>query len=309
MKHLDLSLENPEKLQQVAHALSSELRLNILRLLDECSMNVQELSQRLHMPISTVSNSLVVLEEAELIRTERQNGVRGLAKLCSRRNDTLSIRLHGVAHKEITSRFYSMPIGAFMDCSITPTCGMLSSAGAIGEQDAVAPFYDPLRFEAQLLWFKQGYVEYRFADPIQNSPALQALEVSFEACSEAPNYRVDWPSDITVSINDVELGTWCCPGDFGGRQGQYTPLWWRSFNTQYGMLKRWRVTRTGTFLNDERISDITLDDLYRAHQPYISIRIAVKQDAEHVGGINLFGDKFGDYRQSIVLRLDTLEND
>ncbi len=309
MQHLDLSFKNSEKLQQVAHALSSELRLNILRLLDECSMNVQELSQRLHMPMSTVSNSLIVLEEADLIRTERQNGVRGLAKLCSRYHDTLSIRLRGATHKEITSCFYSMPIGAFMDCSITPTCGMLSANGAIGEQDTVAPFYDPFRIEAQLLWFKQGYVEYRFADPVQNSSALHELEVSFEACPESPNYNVNWLSDITVSINDVELGTWCCLGDFGGRKGQHTPVRWRSFNTQYGVLKRWHVTQTGTFIDDERISDITLDDLYRISQPYISVCIAVKQDAEHVGGINLFGDKFGDYPQSIVLRLDMCEND
>ncbi len=308
MKHLELSLEYPEKLQKVAHALSSDLRLNILRLLDECSMNVLELSQRLGMPISTVSNSVVVLEEAELIRTERQNGVRGVAKLCSRRKDTLSIRLSGVVQREVQSYFASMPIGAFTDCSITPTCGMLSQDWHIGEHDNVASFYAPARFEAQLLWFQHGYVEYRFANPPVKKQDVQTMEVSFEACSEAPNYRMDWPSDITVSVNGVELGTWCCPGDFGGRQGRYSPEWWLPSSTQYGMLKRWRVDHTGCYLDDVRISDVTLADLDWGDMPYVSIKIAVKENAEHPGGINLFGEKFGDHNQAIVMRLDYKES-
>ena len=78
MKHMDLNLSDPGRLQKVAHALSNELRLKILSLLDECSMNVQELSQRLGEPVSTVSNSIVVLEAADLIRTERLSGVRGV---------------------------------------------------------------------------------------------------------------------------------------------------------------------------------------------------------------------------------------
>ncbi len=308
MKHLELSLENPEKLQRVAHALSSELRLNILKLLDECSMNVLELSQRLNVPISTVSNSVVVLEDAELIRTERQSGVRGMSKLCSRRNDTVGILLGGVARRESVSYFHNMPIGAYTDCDVVPTCGLLSSRSNIGEHDNVASFYDPGRFEAQLLWFQQGFVEYRFSNQVLKDHALKTLEVSFEACSEAPNYRKDWPSDITVSINDAELGTWCCPGDFGGRQGRYTPEWWLPSSTQYGMLKRWRVDHRGCYLDDERISNVTLDALQLADKPYISVKIGVKPDAAHQGGINLFGEHFGDYHQAIVMRLDCKEN-
>ena len=52
--------------------------LSILALLDECSMNVLELSQRLEVPISTVSNSIVVLEEADLIRAMKERSFRSL---------------------------------------------------------------------------------------------------------------------------------------------------------------------------------------------------------------------------------------
>ena len=209
MKYMELSLYDSARLQKVAHALSSELRLKILMLLDECSMNVLELSQRLGVPISTVSNSIVVLEEADLIRTERQNGVRGVSKLCSRKKDSISIRLDHFAKREVESFFYNMPIGAYSDCVINPTCGLLSHETNIGENDNPATFYDPNRYEAQLLWFRQGFVEYRFSNQVLKTHDVRCLEVSFEACSEAPNYRLDWPSDISVGINGQELGVWC----------------------------------------------------------------------------------------------------
>ena len=133
MKHMNLNLSEPARLQKVAHALSNELRLKILALLDECSMNVLELSQRLDMPVSTVSNSIVVLEEADLIRTERQSGVRGVSKLCSRKKDTISIQLANMARRELESFFFNMPIGAYSDFDVTPTCGLLSHERNLGE--------------------------------------------------------------------------------------------------------------------------------------------------------------------------------
>ena len=304
MKHMELNLSDPEKLRKVAHALSNELRMKILSLLDECSMNVLELSQRLGEPISTVSNSIVVLEDADLIRTERQNGVRGVSKLCSRKKDHISIHLANTAKREWESFFYNMPIGAYTDFDVTPTCGLLSHEKNIGENDNPASFYDPERFQTQLLWIQQGYVEYRFSSQLLTERETRCLAISFEACSEAPNYRKDWPSDITVTINGVELGTWCCPGDFGGRQGRFTPEWWMPSSTQYGHLKRWRVDNDGCYLDDERISDVTLEKLHLTDKPYIAVRIGVKPNAVHQGGINLFGDKFGDHNQAIVLRLD-----
>ena len=304
MKHMNLSLSEPAGLQKVAHALSNELRLKILSLLDERSMNVLELSQRLNMPISTVSNSITVLEEADLIRTERQSGVRGVSKLCSRKKDNITIQLAKTAKRELESFFYHMPIGAYSDFVVTPTCGLLSHERNIGKNDNPATFYDPARFQAQLLWFQQGYVEYRFSSHALMEQEAQCLAIAFEACSEAPNYRKDWPSDITVSINGVELGTWCCPGDFGGRQGRCTPEWWLPSSTQYGLLKRWKVMADGCYLDDVRISDVTLEQLHLTDKPYIAVRIGVKPDAVHQGGINLFGERFGDHNQAIVMRLE-----
>ena len=307
MKHMELDLTDPNKLQIVARALSSDLRLKILELLNERSMNIIELAQKLEVPISTVSNSIVILEEADLIRTERQTGVRGVMKLCSRKKDNIAIRLVMPNGHEIQSHYQMMPIGHYTDISVTPVCGLLSDVRSIGEQDDVSSFYDQMRYDAQLLWFQQGYVEYRFSNRILKDNHLKCIEISFEACSEAPNYRMDWPSDISVFLNGVEIGTWLCPGDFGGRQGKFSPLWWDQSSTQYGILKRWRVDETGAYLDDVRISDVTLSDLGIMESSFIRLSIAVKKDAVHQGGINLFGEKFGDYNQAIMMRLDYIE--
>lgn len=307
MKHLYLSLDNLEELQKVSRALSSELRLRILELLDERSMNIIELSQRLDMPVSTVSNSIVVLEEADLIRTERQTGVRGVMKLCSRKRDDVTIALCRPRQREIQTHFQSMKIGHYSDCGIVPVCGLLGENSYIGEQDDESAFYHPDRLDAQLLWFQHGFVEYRFSTQPIKGKSIKCLELSFEACSEAPNYRTDWPSDITVYMNGRELGTWCCPGDFGGRQGRFSPAWWPDNSTQYGLLKRWRVDDTGSYLDDVRISDTCLSDLHIEEKPCISVRIGVKEDAAHQGGINLFGERFGDHNQALILRTDVAE--
>jgi len=307
MKNLELNLDDPQRLYAVCRALGSEIRIRIMQLLDECSMSIVELAQKMDVPVSTVSNHVVILEEADLIRTERQNGIRGVMKLCSRKKDNIHINLGSGTQEGVESLFQSMPIGQYTDCQVEPVCGLVNSIRIIESQDDPAVFYDPERVNAQLLWFQRGYVEYRFSRRSLNDRKATCLEISFEACSEAPNYRKDWPSDITVWINDIELGTWHCPGDMGGRRGRYSPEFWPLSSTHYGILKHWKVDQHGCMLDDQLISSVTLDQLKLDEQPYISLRIGIRKDALHQGGINLFGDKFGDYNQSIIMRLDCVK--
>jgi predicted transcriptional regulator len=71
------------------------------------------------------------------------------------------------------------------------------------------------------------------------------------------------------------------------------------------MLKGWRVTPDGAFVDGVRISSLTSKDLdFSAHHS-IRVRIEVKPDARHPGGVNIFGRGFGNYDQDIVLRLMT----
>jgi predicted transcriptional regulator len=129
------------------------------------------------------------------------------------------------------------------------------------------------------------------------------LEISFEACSEAPMYRDPWKSDIEVAVNGKPIGIWVSPSDNGGRRGLLNPPWWSDTSTQYGFLKTWRIDQSGTYLENVPVSAVTIMDLNLNTQPYIAVRIGVSAQAEHVGGMNLFGKGFGDYEQDLVMRV------
>jgi len=54
---------------------------------------------------------------------------------------------------------------------------------------------------AKLIWFGNGYLEYRFPNVTLKKKTLRKVEVSAEICSEDHEYNMDWPSDITLWIN------------------------------------------------------------------------------------------------------------
>lgn len=303
-KHAELSIDKPERLRRIAHALSSPVRLQIMEALGKRSMNVGELSDMLDVPMSTTALAVKTLEEAGVIISEAQPGARGSMKLCSRRLDTIAINLVPEDKQRGSILTLQMPIGGYsLAEGIRPTCGLAGIQTNIGDMDDTSVFYSPDRFAAQLLWFKQGALEYRFAAAHMDAMELEWLEISFEACSEAPMYRDPWKSDIAVAVNGRRLGVWTCPCDCGGRHGKLTPEWWSDLSTQFGFFKTWRVTDEGSYLDNVRISDVTLDDLRLDAWPYIAVRISVPEDALNVGGINLFGEHFGDYPQPIMMRL------
>ncbi len=294
---------NDAQLESVLKALDSLNRIRILQFLSDRVASVNEIAGALELPMSTSALHVETLEAAGLIRTELEPASRGLRKVCTRMYDQIIIDLPVTEQQYDQSIELSMPIGAYVDCQVAPTCGLLSQHGPIGLLDDPASFYEPEHVEAQLLWFSQGYVEYRFPNRLPASAIPDSLQLSMEACSEAPLYNLDWPSDVTVWINGIEVGTWTCPGDFGGERGRLTPEWWTPRNTQFGLLKLWYVNGREAKVDGTRVSGVTVGQLKLKDSPFISLRIGVKPDAEHVGGLNLFGRRFGNYPQDLVLRI------
>ena len=299
---LDDTTDNAQ-FERVFKALDSINRIRIVRYLSDKVASVSEIASALEIPLSTVALHIDTLVEAGLIRTEFEPASRGLQKVCVRMYDKIVIELPVTETPTEQAVEQSMPIGAFVDCQVTPTCGLLSEEGIIGLLDDPASFYEPERLNAHLLWFHQGYVEYRFPNRVPAATHPESLHLSMEICSEAPHYNLDWPSDITLWINEVEVGTWISPADFGGERGRLTPEWWTERNTQYGLLKFWNVNETGSQVDGMTISNVKISDLKLNQARFISVRLGVKPDAEHVGGLNLFGNRFGNYPQDIVLRI------
>ncbi|TBL73905.1 ArsR/SmtB family transcription factor [Paenibacillus thalictri] len=301
---LNLYLSEPEELVKVTHALASEIRVSILQLLNVRNMNIIELADALQIPVSTAASNVKVLEKAGLIVTELQPATRGAMKVCSRNFNDIRIKLSTSPAKLENDMYQSeMPIGHFVDYEVSPTCGMASSLDHIIPGDDPSSFFSPQRVAAQLLWFRKGFIEYRFPLQLPSNADVLSIEFSLELCSEAAGYDNNWPSDITVWVNQTEVGAWTSPGDFGGRRGQLNPAWWPDASTQYGLLKTWKTDKTKSFVDDVAVSNVVLNDLRLQKQNYVSFKIGVKDDAVHKGGLNLFGKQFGDYAQDIVMKI------
>lgn len=295
---------SPAETAALVKALSNETRIAILRYLGDRIVPVNQIAHDLGLPQSTATMHVALLDKAGLIQTELQPARRGLQKICGRRYDELVISLPFAGQAPARAAVLSTSVGAYADFHVEPSCGLASSTGLIGLLDDPQSFWEPARIEAQLLWFRSGFVEYVFPSHVPAGSTVTALQFSAEICSEAPLSDPDWPSDISVWINGVNIGTWTSPADFGDHRGLLNPAWWGDRDTQHGLLKRWRVTEDSTSIDGVRLSAIRLADLeVRPRQP-VRVRIGVPPDADNVGGVNLFGRGFGNYPQDLELRLE-----
>ncbi len=300
---LDLTNDNETTLM-LLKALSSETRLAILSYLGNRTVNVNEIAGVLQIAASSATTHIQILEKADLIRTKVIPATHGLQKLCARTYDNVHICLERNNSDSHNSFTVTMPIGQYYDFDVYPTCGLANETSLIGLLDTPASFYEPAHVTAQLLWFGYGYVAYRFPNYLPIGTSAVRLDLSAEICSEAPLHHLNWPSDITVWINGVEIGCWTSPADFGGERGLLTPEWWETKDSQYGQLKIWSITRDGSNIDGKSISSVQIQDLRLAEKPFIEVRLGIKPDALNVGGLNIFGEKFGNYPQPIVLKVN-----
>ncbi|CEK12433.1 predicted transcriptional regulator [Chthonomonas calidirosea] len=291
--------ENSELFQ----ALASETRLRILQQLADGEMNISELQQVLGVAHPSVSKHIQVLEQAGLIVCEYRPGVQGMQKRCRLRYDRIIFSLESAKQPHGQIEEVQMPVGLYTIAYPKPTCGLASSEGIIGFFDDPQSFFLPERAKAQILWMADGFVEYVFPNNIPTSMEIYRVELSLEICSECPDYNNDYPSDITLWINGVEVGTWTSPGDFGGHRGRLNPSWWNDRLTQHGMLKIWSLDQTGSYVDGVLVSETTIDQALILPRQPITVRIGIKPDAKHVGGFNLFGRGFGNYEQDLLLRM------
>jgi len=297
---------DPLERQDILRSLASEVRVRILELLTRKGpRNVNQVAEDLDLPQSTVSSNIQILVDAGLVQTRSEKGRKGSQKICHSTFTEHLIAIKEPPPAQVSNAIeVAMPIGLYTRCEVSAPCGLCSSDGVIGLLDVPDTFLDPDRMRAGLLWFTRGFVEYQFPNNAKLAgTAVEALELVVELSSEVPGTSKDWPSDITIAINGHEIDTWTSPGDFGDKRGKFTPDWWKLTGSQYGDQKRWEVSQLGTFRDGKKVSDCSLDDLALHDHRSIRVRIGVKDDARHPGGLNIFGRGFGNHDQDITLRL------
>lgn len=297
-----MKMDVSEKWLPVYEALSSEVRIKIINLLAENSLNIKQLAQRLGLSSAIVTMHVRKLEGAGIVRSERKSIDGAVQKLCHLAVDSIEIAFPVKQANIRNFHEFSMPIGHYSDFRATPTCGIATPEKIIGEFDDPRYFLDPERVNAGILWFTEGYVEYKIPNFLLSAQLPEELEISMELGSEAPGVNNNWPSDITFFLNDQKLGFWTSPGDFGYSRGKYTPEWWSLQVGQYGLFKAIRINNSGTYIDGFKVSEVSLSSL-DIRQKYWTFRIAVLPDATNAGGVTLFGKGFGNYSRDIMFKL------
>lgn len=288
----------------VYKALASETRLNILTLLAEHPRTISELATALSLSKAVLSRHMAILDEVGLIGYDRHapDGD-GRKKVYSLKVDRADIVFPRKVYLPYKKTVYNVGLGYFSDVRVQPTCGLADKNEVIGKFDDPRTFASNERIHASLLWLSDGYVEYRIPNLLAEGQTAQMLEVSLELSSEYPVSSNAWPSDITFTVNGVEVGTWTCPGNFSDVRGKLTPSWWNAKYSQYGLLKYLRVNRDDTGIDGVKLSNANIDDLALEDSPFITLRIGIKPDAINPGGLTIFGKDFGNYPQDITISL------
>jgi len=305
-------VENPKdeaSILKICYALSSPERLKIVKNLLRGNKNLTTLAKELNIPMTSLSRHIDVLADAKIIFLNYQPGPKGHTKYCSLASLGFTISL-AVTHTETDiAPNYSieLPIGIFSHCHIEAPCGMITAEKQFAPFDEPSNFFLPERVNAECLWFDKGFISYNFpSPPVDELSLMSEVSFSFEICSETSCYNNNWPSDITVYVNKIELLTFTSPGDFGGRRGKYTPEFWPLTSTQFGLLKNITIDNEGVFLDGKLVNkNVTFDDLQLSTGSAIQLTIGIKDDAVHKGGINLFGKNFGDFPQGIKMTLSS----
>ncbi len=100
-----------------------------------------------------------------------------------------------------------------------------------------------------------------------------------------------WPSDVTVSVNGLEIKTITLPDDPADARGVLSHA--RQIDPgSYGYLQR-------IIMSGEKLKQVLL-----AGEGGLVLRFQVKQDAAHKGGLQIFGHRAGAYPlpPTVILR-------
>ncbi len=306
--------DKEDRLVKVCSALSDTTRRRIIKLVHQSPLTINDIAWKLNIPVSNASYHVKALVEAGMLRYAVNTKKRGNEKLIALGSYVFTMNIGGATTTVYADEVHSfnVPIGSYTAFEVEPTCGIYNKDGVEIITDTPVAFYSPTRFNAGIIWFRAGYLEYSLPLTDYYRPqggelkyydkkTISSISFKFELCSETAQYNHDYKSDITFSVNGKEAATIVSGGDYGERRGRLNPPWLANVNTQYGLMYNVDIRFDGTYLNEKRVSDVCVDDLSLVDNNLLTFRIEVKKDARHVGGVNLFGHDFGDYPQDITV--------
>lgn len=293
--------QSKDKVMELSKALSNPVRIDILHQLFESPKSITELAKLNKITNATVIFHLEILEKATLIYSKTMPSKKGKTLIFF--INFTQLRLYtSETNSESTEVFaQSMAVGNYIDAEFNKYVRIATeNESFILENNDV---FDARRTGAQLIGTDNGRFSYAFGNSFAKHYQVEKLEFSLEICSEAPYYRNDWKSEITFGVNGIELTTYLATGDYGGKRGKLNPDWWEDKFTQFGRLVEITITNSGVMLNGEKVAaSPTLGELKISGGNRILFDVYVKKGVKYAGGFNLFGKKFGNHPQDIMLK-------
>jgi len=292
-----------EKARVLFEALSSATRIKILELLMRTKgMNMDTLAKTLEVTNGALTAHIKKLSECGLVKVRLQTVGHGTQKFCSLGESKVVIDL---LDRTLIGKYEQLElnIGQYSSCKINSTCGMCDLNQPLFEFDVPDYFKYPEHFNAELLWYCDGFVVYTFPNPVRDGQKLTEVQLSLELSGEGPFIARDFPTDIDFYNHDRLLGRYTTPGEFAEHKGKFTPEWW--YYGQYGEQINISITETGTCINGLETSAYTISDVLQdaEEEGFIKFKISCEDHSATKGGITLFGKRFGDYPQGIVMKV------
>lgn len=90
-------------------------------------------------------------------------------------------------------------VGHFSDYKVYPTCGLASGNAIIGEVDDVRYFAHPDRYNADMLWFTQGFVEYMIPNFIPCAQKIDQITIHWKSVRRRPASMIYGPRTYPLS--------------------------------------------------------------------------------------------------------------
>lgn len=302
----DLNKEKDAKMiHAIGKALSSPIRIKILQELQKKTMNYSELSRMLDLPVGTIAFHISLLKEADLIVVGNLPEHKGHVRWCSYNPSMVLLKLRGTpSAKPKLIHEHIINIGEYVLFEPIGQWGVATCDKVLADAVNNPCIYPKNREQAQILWCHGGRVIYPIPAQLFKQDKIKEIRISLEISSCTLGYSDHYPSNITYKINDTVLCSDISKGDYGDRYGLLTPSTWPVESSKYGVLKTISIKSNGVFINEQLVNNKISLNTISFNDPYTAFfSIENMPENEHMGGFNLFGDKFGDYPQAIKINI------
>jgi len=289
-----------DKTEVVLKVLSNSARYKILALLSQGPMNISELSRAVKISQPTVTTYINQLEKAGLVFSRLQKSSTGYNKICQTAYPGITLFWQD-SEKPATETEYEieMPVGHYAGIDCSAPCYLATQAGIIASSEDFSRFYHPIRMEAEILVMGQGSINYLFPYNIPKIHKILYLELSLEM-----NVAFGPPdsfTEVVLMLNHHRLEPVRLMPQKVNENHHHRLSWYPDELSTSGQLCVWRVSESGSTLNSSPAGKVNLSDLDLHPMQPIEVALETHSSIDPVGGLIIFGKRFGQHNQDIRL--------